>query len=334
MIKLVKNPPPDQIGENIESFLDILGGPTCIVMDGYDNSRTRVFVTLLHGNEPSGVMALFRWIKENRKPSVRIVCIIASVKTAIQPPLFHYRTLPGSRDLNRCFQSPFTDEQGKLAENILNIIHQYKPEAVIDMHNTSGAGPAFGVATHRDSNHEELAMLFSNKLVITHLKLGALMDISEHYYPTITIEAGGRLDQQAHDTAWRGMVKFFTEDNIINHNNTHTVETLIEPIRVEVVDGTSLVYAKTHNTEFDVTLKDNLDQLNFHFIDSNQQLGWVNRGGLNNFTIKDYKNKTQTDDWLRIENSKLYPAQNVRFFMITTNPVIGIDDCLFYGVKT
>ncbi|MGH1485396.1 MAG: succinylglutamate desuccinylase [Cellvibrionaceae bacterium] len=334
MIKLFTNPSPEQIGNNVESFLEILGETTCIVMDGNDNNRSRVFVTLLHGNEPSGVMSLFRWIKERKRPSVKIICIIASIKTALQPPLFHYRTLPGIKDLNRCFQSPFVGNQGKLANDILNIIHQHKPEAVIDMHNTSGSGPAFGVATHQDLNHEELTALFSDKLVITHLRLGALMDISEKFYPTITIEAGGRLDQKAHDTAWQGMVRFFTDEHIVNNSlNPKKVDSFIEPVRIELVKGTSLSYAKTPNIEFDVTLADDLDQLNFDKIDSSTPLGWVNRGELDNFQVQDYKHQTSPSDWLRIQNGRLYPADKVIFFMITTNPVIGIDDCLFYGVK-
>ncbi len=334
MIKHFSSFTPEDIGESIEAFLKQLNGPSYIVINGQDNTRARVFVTLLHGNEPSGVMALYRWIKENRKPAVRIICIIASVETALQAPLFHYRTLPGRRDLNRCFKPPFDDEQGQLAEAILNIIHQYQPEAVIDMHNTSGSGPAFGVATHQDRDHEALTSPFSKRLIITHLKLGALMDISENYFPTVTIEAGGRLDQDAHDSAWKGLVYFFTENDILKKGKDKwQMELLIEPIRIELAKGISLSYAKTSNIEFDVTLKHDIDNLNFQVVDTDTQLGWVNHDGLDNFVIQDYKHQTTAKDWLRIDNNKLYPADNITIFMITPNPVIAIDDCLFYMAK-
>lgn len=319
---------------SVEEFLNKLNGPRYIILDGVDNSRTRVFVTLLHGNEPSGVMALLRWLKEGRQTSVRIVCILASVKTALKAPLFHYRTLPGVRDLNRCFQAPFEDAQGQLALAILELIHHYRPEAVIDMHNTSGTGPAFGVATHDDKHHHALTLPFSNKLVITHLKLGALMDISEEHYPTVTIEAGGRLDQSAHEVAWKGLEYYFTQTDILKNNqSSQSVNLIIEPIRMEVRKGTSLAYASTSNTEFDVTLINTIDQLNFSVITSQTQLGWINRGGLDNFVIGDCKEQSTPKDWLRLEQGKLYPNTRVLFFMITTNPVIAIEDCLFYGVK-
>ncbi|MFT6386985.1 MAG: putative deacylase [Cellvibrionaceae bacterium] len=324
----------DLANVTVEAFLNKLNGPSYIVLNGADNSRTRVFVTLLHGNEPSGVMALLRWLKEGRRTSVRIVCILASVKTALQAPLFYYRTLPGVRDLNRCFQSPFEDSQGQLAKAILELIHHYRPEAVIDMHNTSGTGPAFGVATHDDKHHHALTLPFSDKLVITHLKLGALMDISEDHYPTVTIEVGGRLDQGAHEVAWKGLHHYFTKIDILKKTqNNKTVKLIVEPIRLEIRKGASLAYANTPNTEFDVTLIDTIDQLNFSVINAQTQLGWVNRGDLNNFVVNDCKQHSTAKDWLRLHQGKLYPKTDAQFFMITTNPVIAIDDCLFYGVK-
>lgn len=335
MFNFIHNPTTKEIGSSLEDFLSRLNGPGCIILDGEDNSRTRVYVTLQHGNEPSGVMALFRWLQEGRRPKVRIVCLLVSVETALQAPMFHYRSMPGVRDVNRCYQPPFNDVQGQLAKNVLDIIHQYQPEAVIDVHNTSGSGPAFGVATHRDPKHEALTIPFSNKLVITHLKLGALMDISEESFPTVTIEAGGRLEQSSHDAAWQGLEYYFTEEDVLKlHKPEWEIDILMEPIRIELKPKISLSYASTANTEFDVTLKNNLDQLNFTQVSPDTPLGWVNRGGLNNFNIQDYKHQSTTSDWLQIKGQQLYLTQSAELFMITTDPVIAIDDCLFYLVKT
>lgn len=341
LLKVIENPQATDIGSSVEEFLYLLGEPCCLVLDGDDNSRTRAVVTLLHGNEPSGAMAIFRWIKSEKKPRVRVICILASVTTALYPPLFHYRVLPGSRDLNRCFQPPYEDEDGELAESILHTLECYEPEAVIDIHNTSGSGPAFGVATHHDPNHSSLVSLFTNKLMITHLNLGALMDISGTPYstmtiPTVTIEAGGRLDKEAHDNAWTGLLRYFSQEQVlaIKEDSQETLDIFMEPVRIELKKNVSLSYAKTPNTEFDVTLLDNIEYLNFKPITKDQHLGWVNRGELENFIVQDVNHGSTVDDWLQIKNHKLYPKDNVTFFMITNNPVIGIDDCLFYGVKT
>ena len=194
------DPDPSVIGDNIDEFLDYLASPTIIQLTGSDNSRRRAFVTLLHGNEPSGLYALYRWLKSGLRPAVNILCIIPSVKAAKLLPLFSNRVVPGNRDLNRCFKPPYFDEPGRLAQAILVALQQYNPEAVIDMHNTSGSGPAFAVAPHNIEQNEPLTSFFCQRLIITHLRLGSLMEISEHQCPTVTIECGGRLDNESHES--------------------------------------------------------------------------------------------------------------------------------------
>lgn len=187
----IRNPAIADIGSNVEQFLRFLNGPACLFLEGDDSFRTRAFVTLLHGNEPSGAIALYRWLKSAQRPAINIVCIVASVKAALEPPRFGHRMLPGVRDLNRCFRPPFVDSQGELAEEILEILRLHHPEAVIDMHNTSGSGPSFGVCTHMDRQHDALVSFFTQRLIVSNLSLGALMDISEYSYPTVTVEVGG-----------------------------------------------------------------------------------------------------------------------------------------------
>ena len=170
--KFVRNPAVDQLGNNVGEFLRWMDGPTCFLLEGQDTGRTRALVTLLHGNEPSGTMALHRWLRSGRKPAVNIVCIVASVGAALEAPLFSHRMLPRARDLNRCFKPPFEDAQGVLAEEILELLKLHKPEAVVDMHNTSGSGPSFGVCTHMDRQHDALVSLFTQRMIVSDLGLG------------------------------------------------------------------------------------------------------------------------------------------------------------------
>ena len=82
--RFLREPLATEIGDNVEQFLRILGGPACVYLEGERTDVTRAFVTLLHGNEPSGLMALFRWLKSGRRPAVNMVCIIASVPAALE----------------------------------------------------------------------------------------------------------------------------------------------------------------------------------------------------------------------------------------------------------
>lgn len=332
--RFIRDPLATDLGNNIEEFLRKLDGPACFHLEGEDPSRTRALVTLLHGNEPSGVMALFRWLKSGRRPAVNVVCIVASVVAALEPPLFSHRMLPRARDLNRCFRPPFDDAQGVLAEEILEILRLHHPEAVVDMHNTSGSGPSFGVCTHMDRQHDALVSLFTQRLIISHLGLGALMEISEHSYPTVTVEVGGRQDQEAHELAYEGMCRYFEEDRVLHEGETDWgLELLRDPIRLELNEHVTLTYAETPRDNYDITLKTDIEHHNFGGVTPDTLLGWASGSGQKLFSAQDASGRCAVTRLIRIEEGKLYPAQPLKLFMITNNAAIAHSDCLFYAVS-
>ena len=95
--RFVKNPLSTALGNNVQEFLEILGGPACLFLEGEDGSRTRALVTLLHGNEPSGAIALHRWLRSGQRPAVNVVCVLASVAAALEPPPCAEIRPPGTR---------------------------------------------------------------------------------------------------------------------------------------------------------------------------------------------------------------------------------------------
>lgn len=332
-VKFIKNPAPSDIGNNTEEFLHYMAGPACFLLEGEDQSRTRAVVTLLHGNEPSGVMALYRWLRSAQRPAVNVVCIVASVVAALEPPVFSHRMLPRARDLNRCFRAPFDDAQGALAEEILEILHLHHPEAVIDIHNTSGSGPAFGVCTFLDRQHDALTSIFTQRLIVSNLGLGALMDISEHSYPTVTIEVGGRLDDAAHELAYEGLCRYFTTPIVLTQGRTDWgLELLHDPIRLELCDHVTLTYAERPCESYDITLKTDVEHHNFGGVSEDTLLGWANGTERSLFRALDAGGRCAVNRLVRIVDGKLYPARPLKLFMITNNSAIAESDCLFYAV--
>jgi len=329
----IRNPSPADIGSNVEQFLRFLGGPACLLLEGDDNSRTRAFVTLLHGNEPSGAIALYRWLTSGQRPAINIVCIVASVEAALEAPGFSHRMLPGVRDLNRCFRPPFADAQGELAEEILEILRLHHPEAVIDMHNTSGSGPSFGVCTHMDRQHDALVSIFTQRLIVSNLSLGALMDISEHSYPTVTVEVGGRLDEEAHELAYEGLCRYFQADKVLAQGDTDWgLELLCDPIRLELNEGVSLTYAERASERHDITLSLDIEHHNFGSVSADTQLGWTSSPEQELFSALDSSGRCAVSKLVRVEQGRLYAAQGLKLFMITNNAAIAQSDCLFYAV--
>jgi hypothetical protein len=329
----IRDPDASIAGNNVEEFLRRLGGPASLFLEGQDKNRTRALVTLLHGNEPSGAIALHRWLKSGQRPAVNVVCVVASVAAALAPPLFSHRMLPGVRDLNRCFRAPFEDAQGLLAQEVLEILRLHRPEAVVDMHNTSGSGPAFGVCTHMDRQHDALVSLFTQRLIISNLGLGALMDISEGNFPTVTVEVGGRLDEQAHELAYEGMCRYFQETTVLDHGETDWgLELLSDPIRLELNDNVSLTYGEQPRPDYDITLKADIEHLNFGTVSVDTLLGWARGSERDFFSALDAGGSCAVTRLVRIEDGQLYPAQPLKLFMITNNAAIAQSDCLFYAV--
>ncbi|MGC1507810.1 M14 family metallopeptidase [Ketobacter sp.] len=328
------NPAPADLGESEEQFLRALGGPAVLHIPGKDRSRNRAICTLLHGNEPSGTRAILRWLKQAVAPAVDVLCFFGSVKTALTEPLFHYRQLPGEPDLNRCFKPPFDTHQGSTAKAILDTLIEMHPEALIDIHNTSGMGPSFAVSMNQDRTHKALAGLFTKRMLVTGLKLGALFEYSERNVATVTIECGGSQDPRADQIAYQGIMRFVTEEDVLDPKPADwDLEVLLEPVRLELTGDTRISYGNQEDAQADITLPPDVENHNFGRVSREVQLGWVNPLSWHKLKMNAPDGKDVKDKLLRLEGRSLFPAQALKLFMITTNPAIALSDCVFYAVR-
>lgn len=327
-----KNPKPADIGETAFEFLKLLPGPTHLHISGKDSSRCRAIATLLHGNEPSGLYGAFNVIKQKLKPVVDIHIFIPSVDAAKQEPGFIYRMLPHQKDINRCFSPPFGDtEQDLLAKELLGKIEELNPECVIDVHNTSGSSPSFGVTTFMDERHDALVSLFTHRMIVTDLLLGSLMEISEHMMPTVTIECGGALDSESNDMATDGITKYFTIDDVLSVKHSEiSLESFHNPLRLELLEGSDIAYGSHSLMEDGVTLLPEIEHFNFGYINPEDKLGFVSGDLAANITVMDTQGSERIFDYFQLVDGELYTTKQLKLFMATTNPEIARKDCLLY----
>lgn len=328
------NPGEHDLAQTPDALLLRYGGPLCIKVDGEDSSRCRALVTLLHGNEPSGVHAIWHWLRSGERPAVNLLLVIASVSAALYEPAFSHRMLPRARDLNRCFRPPFEEEQGRLAEEILTLLELHAPEAVVDMHNTSGRGPDFAVVAFDDSRHDAIAGLFTHRLVVCSLGLGALMESSSDTCPIVTVEVGGREDPGAHGIALAGLQRFARSANISRQRSeAPRLEKLNAPLRLELRAGVTLTYADTPQQGHDVTLNPVIEHHNFGTVTVHTPLGWTHSDSPQLFQARDAAGLCAVRQLVQVIDGVLYPAQPLILFMITTHAGIAESDCLFYAVS-
>lgn len=329
-IHFLHNPVPHTLAEDCLQFLHQLGGPTLIVIDGADNSRCRAIATLLHGNEPSGARAILEWLRSGKTPAVRIICLIASVHTALHEPPFHHRMIPGQRDMNRCFEPPYEDHQGWIAEQFIGILEHYQPEAVLDIHNTSGMSPSFGVVTYACDAHEALVSLFTERLILTSLRLGALMELSTAERPVVTIECGGANQPESDITAKQGLQEYLFNALLITQPQV-PMDLYHNAVRIELNEGVRVAYADQPLAGADLTVPFDVEKLNFGVIPALTRLGWLGPKGLDVLKVHDADGTDRLSHYLLTRSEGLYSAQRLKLFMVTTNPVIAQSDCLFYA---
>ena len=331
--KIWEKPKAQDIGNTVEDFLRKLDGPTLIIVPGQSHEECRAVSTLLHGNEPSGVKAIFHWLKHGEPPLYTLLFFISAVKTALQAPGFYYRQLPGKRDLNRCFRPPFDDEEGKIAEEMLGLLEHYSPTCVIDIHNTSGKGEPFSVSTDSTPIQIELASFFTQRMIVTDIRLGALSDLHSEKLPIVTVECGGSRQDSSHDLALEGLSKLAqAKDFNESVSSDHVFELLHNPVRVELTHEASIDYLGHKNNQVDITLFETIEEHNFGIVKPFHQLGWLHRPNLDCLQAINSRGENVIHKILEIRNGEIYPCRPIKIFMATTNPTIARSDCLFYVV--
>ncbi|WP_051275371.1 succinylglutamate desuccinylase/aspartoacylase domain-containing protein [Aestuariibacter salexigens] len=326
----IHNPKPEALPPTSVAFLKYLSGPTVIHVDGIDSAQTRIVVTLLHGNEPSGLRAIHHFLRQETKPATNVKFIIASVVAATTEPLFSHRMLPNQRDLNRCFSPPFHGLQGNLAHAILSFVRAQKPQAVIDMHNTSGSGPAFCVSVHKKPYHIALASHFAHWFIHTDIKLGALME-QDVGCPMITVECGGCQDEEADFNAYRGLVSMLHCSDVFEPRSP--VEVLCQPRRLEIRRDASINFAERPVFGSNITICQDVEKYNFGVTQPGQILGWVDHLRLSHFRLDEHCESESVGDYFNADFGELTVKTPLKLFMVTTRADIAKSDCLMYFVK-
>jgi succinylglutamate desuccinylase len=150
-INYLRDPSFLELHADYEQFLLSMTGPTVIDVTGLNTDKCRVINTLLQGDEPSGLIALHRWLTtrdESKLPHTNLRFIICSIEAASKSPLFTRRYSEGSKDINRCFgeeqQHQGCYERAKLIEKAIRDVN---PEMVIDLHNAASPSPTFSISS-------------------------------------------------------------------------------------------------------------------------------------------------------------------------------------------
>lgn len=331
-IQLWDAPTPADLGATPTAFLERLGRATLLRVPGRDRGRVRAFSTLLHGNEPSGLRALHRWLSRAPTPAVDLLCFVGAIEAAHAEPGFAHRMLPGGRDLNRCFTPPFEGAEGRLAEELLARLRAAGCEALVDVHNNTGHNPPYAVASRTDPERLALASRFTERFVDCDLRLGTVIEATEDDFPGITLECGRAGDPAADEEAWRILTRYADADEL-PRKAERALTVLHEPVRVGLRAGCSVAFDASPQAIADLTVADDIDRHNFETVPPGTRVGWLGQSGEWPLEAHGALGADVSRELFAERDGCLVTRRELVPMMMTTDPVIARLDCLFYVVR-
>lgn len=334
-LRLLDAPDPAAVPADEDAFLRWLGGPAAIRLRGRDSTRCRVLVTLLHGNEPSGLRAVHAWLHAGRTPATDAVVVLGAVEAALVAPLLSRRELPGGVDLNRCFGAePAPGSAGELARAILALVREVGPEALVDVHNNTGHNPAYGVASLVGPAERQLVGLFADRVVEYDLRLGALCEATPSLCPTVVVEVGRVGDPAADAVARRGVERLLGDEHVVGEGlPVPSLAVLGAPIRVEAAPGATLAVGDVPVAGVDLTVAEDVDRHNFERLPAGTSIGWARPGAGLPLRARGADGVDRAHELFASLDGRLVTRAPLVPIMITTDPAIARSDCLFYAVE-
>ena len=338
-LHLIDRPDPLAVPADAVAWLRELGGPTAIRVPGRDPSRLRVAVTLLHGNEPSGVRAVHAWLRSDAVPATDTVLVLGAVDAALAEPVLTTRQLPGAPDLNRVFAFPDrATAHGRFALALLELVADPRTEALVDLHNNSGRNPAYGVIQRADPAESVLVGLFADTAVVYDLRLGALLELTADRLPSAVIECGLAGDPAADAVAHHGLQRFLGEDDLFDRPPP-PLRVLGDPVRVEVTAGVAVAFAAgaagglAGEGPAQLLLDSAIDRLNFAAVPAGTVLGSVAAGAPWPLVARGADGRDRSRELFVVQGNRLVTLRELTPIMMTTSPAIAHSDCVFYATS-
>ncbi len=320
-------------GSDIE-FLESLGGPSWFQVPGRDPGRARAVVTLLHGNEPSGVRAIQAWLRAGNAPATDALFYIVSVQTALTQPRGTLRLLADGRDMNRCFAPPFSGPEGALAKELLEQLRSANPEALIDLHNNTGNSPAYAVGSGVDDPRLQLTALFADRYMNSDLRLSTLVEAVSPWFPSVAIECGKAGDPVADAVALAGLERYLAAEPLFTKSSVpSTIQVLDQPVRVSLLPNRKLAFGTTPLPDFDLTLKSDVDQHNFRSLPVGTTVGWLGENADWPIEARGADSRDISRELFKVVGRELRVRRSMIPVMMTTSPLIARQDCLFYAMR-
>ncbi|QPK65393.1 succinylglutamate desuccinylase/aspartoacylase family protein [Methylomonas sp. LL1] len=318
--------PDGLLDVSVEQLYRLIPEPSLFHLPG-KRSETLFVSVLLHGNEPTGFLALQELLRKYRDQTLPRGLTLFFGNT--QAARFNLRRLDHQPDFNRIWPGTRIEETAETAwaRRICRVMRRRGVFASIDVHNNTGLNPHYACVNRLDETFLHLGALFGRLLVyFTHPK-GVQSGAFAEFCPAVTLECG-RPDQP------RGVEHAFR----FIDSCLHLQEFPLQPVARQDVDVYHTVAQVTVNEQAsfsfsddsaDLLLSHDLERMNFTEITPGTVLGEVKSGQMP-LIARDSDGKPITEQFFRLQEGQLQIIRSIMPSMLTPNERVIRQDCLCY----
>ena len=173
---------------------------------------------------------------------------------------------------------------------------------------------------------------FGSRFVASDLALGALVEATAASFPSVTIECGRAGDPAADRLALAGLRALLETDELASHE-TLDIQLFGDPVRVRLRDGARLRFGAGPVDSVELTLDLEVDRHNFEQLEAGHALGWVGAAAGLPVEARDAAGRDRSGELFEVRESRLRTRRPLVPIMMTTDPTIASQDCLFYVVS-
>ncbi len=326
---------PNQLDHLPSSLLDVspeqlhtvLPEPTLIHLTG--KQPTPLFVSvLLHGNEPTGFLAIQRLLKKHAdQPLPRSLSIFFGNVSAARQNLRHLDNQP---DFNRIWPGTELPDcaETQLAQACTDIMKARGVFASVDVHNNTGLNPHYGCINKLDNDFLQLAALFGRLVVYFLRPKGVQSAAFAEFCPAVTLECGRPGQQHGVDHAADYLNSCLHLSGLPNHQpQAHDLDLFHTVAQVKVHERVGFSFSQA---DTDLLLNDDLERMNFTEISPGTLLGTVKANGLMPVVAQDEHGNDVTGDFFSLQSGKLQINRRTMPSMLTLDERVIRQDCLCY----
>ncbi len=311
---------------SVENLHQLIPEPTLFHLSGRREKPLFISV-LLHGNEPTGFLALQRLLQKYHQQTLPRSLSLFFGNT--QAARLNLRRLDGQPDFNRVWPGTTADDcsERQWATEIVNVMCERGVFASVDVHNNTGLNPHYACLTKLDNDFLQLGALFGRLLVyFTHPK-GTQSAAFAEFCPAVTLECGRPGQQHGTEHAFEFLDSCLHLVELPTHAIAkHDVDIYHTVAQVKVVDEISFSFS---DERADLHLDNDLERMNFTEIAAGTSFGKINSPSIP-VIARNNRGDDVTENFFKNDEQQLLITRATMPSMLTLDERVIRQDCLCY----